>query len=266
MDKTNNADKLRLDSQNLIQNLRKSNKLLNESIQKKQETLKFYTRNQPKSVTFSDYLRTSCDDISNRRSRSASNNPRLSASLTKSILKKSSNNSLNSSYNDISESKSSIVSNENNLPPSRSLADIYAELNIKDDFDEKIKYIIKYHDLNNQRKFINQKSLVDYISKKRQKYLSNNYDDEKFSSNSSIKITKKSKNQPNNKPKRSKSADCINAKTNETERVSAKSTLINKKKNSKEYKKQAKKAVRNKPLLGFDWALGNKFYFGYLKN
>lgn len=260
MDETNYSDKLRSDSNKLLKSLQTSNRLLIQSIQKKKETLKFYSKNQPKSVTFCDYLRTSCENISNRRSRSASNNSRLSTNLKKSILKKSSNNSLSSSYNDISGSKSSILSNENNLSTSASLADIYAELNIQDDFDEKIKYIIKYHDLNNQRKFINQKSLVDYISKKRQKYLSNKYDDEKFSSNSSIKITDKSKNQANKKTIRSKSADCINVKTNESKKKT-KSSLINKNKNSKEYKKQAKNAVKNKPLLGFDWALGTTFYF-----
>ncbi|RNA35764.1 migration and invasion-inhibitory [Brachionus plicatilis] len=256
MDKsTRNTDKLRADCDRLIKNLQSTNKLLIESIRKNDE--KSFVRDQPKSVTFCDYLRSSCEDIgSKRRSRSASNDPRTAANASfKSILKKGSTNSINSSLNDIYESKSSIASNENSLSAARSLSDIYAELDVQDDFDEKIKCIIRYHDLNNERKFVNQKSLVDYISKKRQKYLSNDYEDIKQDRNPSKKNRiGKSNKQSSGKSKRSKSADCINDKKTEKE----KTTSSNKRaKDSREYKKQAKKAAEKKPLLGFDWALDN---------
>lgn len=248
-----NSDKLRLDCHNLIKNLQTTNEYLIESINKNKK--KSFIKDQSKTVTFSDYLRTTFEDSPKRRSRSVSSDPRLTLNKNfKSILKKTSNNSINSSYSDINESR---LSNDKPISAAPSLSDVFAELDIQDDFDEKIKYIIKYHDLSNERKYINQKSLVDYINKKRQKYLSNDYDDIKQSPNSLKKPNKKIKKQLVKKPLRSKSADCILGNSFEKDKI----VKSNKRSKNSNYKKLAKKAVNNKPLLGFDWALGILYFF-----
>ncbi|CAF0781548.1 unnamed protein product [Brachionus calyciflorus] len=255
---------LRQDCQNLLKSLKSTNKLLIESLSKNNENEQHKSRDQSKTVTFSDYLRT----FKQKSPRSFSNEPRFSENAKfKSILKKNSNTSLNSNLNDeFTKSTVSISSrDDDSLSKVRSLSNIYADLDLEDNFEEKIKYIIKYTDLNNDSKFINKKSMIDYISKKRQKYLAHDYGDDDRLINSSTKSEKvnqntRFQNQNSKTKKRSKSADCIYSKSTmekECKKPTISTFKLEKNKKSRDYKKTAKNAKKNKPLLGLDWALDN---------
>ena len=169
------------------------------------------TTNSSKTVSFSDYLRTNCDeDMSNesRRRRSRSASPYFNKKPTKSILKKQivqdelseddeddkKDYSLNKQGALSSQSSESLSSHGSVSTNSLLCSDIYGGFNC--DFDENIKKETK-HLKSNKNTFI------DFISKKRQAFLNHSYYEQKTSDlNDDSKIIEK------RRPKESKT--CIN--------------------------------------------------------
>jgi hypothetical protein len=241
----------------------KSNSYLRRSYESLKDELK-----SKKTVSFSDYLRASTYSSPRKVVRSASLTIK---SPSKSILKKqlvSDQLSDNDEYE--YNNNSEIECNDQQSDSSASTNSLLSFNIYGEDFDENLREIIRarYEHKSNKDSF------MELVSKKRQSYLNHEYGStnslntkspsrsSSFNqlSQSTKRPVKSSSNQSKSYRKtklefEDKNSNLKNKETKKQVITRPKSTNISLDVNKK-YKKMAKKAKKNRTILGYDWACG----------
>lgn len=280
------------DALNESLNKYKSNSKTKLSVSKKQNSFSSSSVNMAqstaaaaaKTVSFSHHLRTSDTNSQpstpRRRSRSVSPFTKgLKKNPAKSILKKQIVQDVLSDIDDecerrlfragsVPDTMNHSIASSSGLSSPRSestgsllACDIYGHGKYENEVRSEF---IKYKSLNPG----NVDSFIDYLEKQRQAYLNYHYSFENLNDDSPDKTSKS----PGKTSKLTKSAtlkkeisydkptqsslNMAKCNLNTKAKVAANKTQIQKKK--KNYKKMAKNAKKNRPLLGLDWALGKK--------